>query len=199
MKKYIFVDIDTQNDFILNTGALTAKAEEIIPALGRLTDFARENGIPILSSQDTHIHDDPEFRHFPPHCVKGTSGYEKAASTILPDALKIGIKNEGIDWKSKIAEHGQLIFEKNNLDIFTNPNFENIVHDSDADQFVVYGIATEYCVKIVVMGLLKRGKKVVVLTDAIKAINDDTGKAALEEMTKAGAELAVLEDIIGNK
>jgi nicotinamidase/pyrazinamidase len=199
MKKHIFVDIDTQNDFILNTGALTAKAEEIIPALGRLTDFARENGIPILSSQDTHVYDDPEFRHFPPHCVKGTSGYEKAASTILPDALKIGIKNEGIDWKSKIAEHGQLIFEKNNLDIFTNPNFENIVHDSDADQFVVYGIATEYCVKIVVMGLLKRGKKVVVLTDAIKAINDGTGKAGLEEMTKAGAELAVLEDIIGNK
>lgn len=197
MKKYLFVDIDTQNDFILNNGALTAKAEDIIPALGRLADFARKNQVPVLSSQDTHTPDDPEFNHFPPHCVKGTPGYEKVKPTMFKDALRVGMKKESIDLKAEIERHGQLIFEKNNLDIFTNPNFEEAIEKSDADGFAVYGIATEYCVKIAVMGLLKRGKKTIVLTDAIKAINDDTGRAALDEMAKAGAELAVLEDIIG--
>lgn len=199
MKKLIFIDIDTQNDFILNNGALTARAEELIPALGRLTEYAQSKKIPILSSQDTHTEDDPEFRHFPPHCVKGTKGYEKIGATKLPDAMRVGRVLEDKNWPDEISKYCQMIFEKNNLDIFSNPNFESAVSGNHNEEYVVYGIATEYCVKIVVMGLLKRGKKTTVLTDAVKAINDETGRAALEEMTNAGAEFAVVDDIISQK
>lgn len=199
MKKLIFIDIDTQNDFILNNGALTARAEELIPALGRLTEYAQSKKIPILSSQDTHTADDPEFRHFPPHCVKGTKGYEKIGATKLPDAVLVGRVFEDKNWPNEISKYCQTIFEKNNLDIFSNPNFESAVSGNRNEEYVVYGIATEYCVKIVVMGLLKRGKKTTVLTDVVKAINDETGRAALEEMTNAGAEFDVVDDIISQK
>lgn len=196
MEKTIFIDIDTQNDFILNGGALTAKAEDIIPALRRITEFAASNGIPILASQDTHTPDDPEFADFPPHCVKGTKGYAKINETTLPAAIRISMKPEAHDWKEETDSHKQMIFEKNNLDIFTNPNFEKAVMESGADKYVVYGIATEYCVKIVVMGLLKRGKKTAVVTDVIKAIDKTAGKTALDEMAAAGAQLVTIKDII---
>jgi nicotinamidase-related amidase len=64
---------------------------------------------------------------------------------------------------------------------------------------VVYGIAIEYCVKIVVMGLLKRGMKTAVVTDEFKAINENDGKAATEAMTAAGVELVTVKDIINTK
>lgn len=196
MEKTIFIDIDTQNDFILNNGALTAKAEDIIPALRRITEFAAAHGIPILASQDTHTPDDPEFADFPPHCVKGTAGYAKINETTIPEATRISMKPEAHDWKEETNKHIQMIFEKNNLDIFTNPNFEKAMMESSAGKYIVYGIATEYCVKIVVMGLLKRGKKTAVVTDAIKAIDRTAGKTALDEMAAAGAQLVTIKDII---
>lgn len=70
---------------------------------------------------------------------------------------------------------------------------------AEAEKCIVYGIATEYCVKIVVMGLLKRGKRTAVVTDAIKAINEYAGRTALEAMTAAGAELVTVKDIINTK
>jgi nicotinamidase-related amidase len=68
-----------------------------------------------------------------------------------------------------------------------------------AKKCVVYGITTKYCVKIIVMGLLKCRKRTAVVTDAIKAIDENEGKAALEAMTAAGAELVSVKDIINTK
>jgi nicotinamidase-related amidase len=51
MKNIFFMDIDTQRDFMLSTGALYVPgAERIIPKLRWLFDFDRKNEIFILSS-----------------------------------------------------------------------------------------------------------------------------------------------------
>ena len=88
MKNLFFLDVDTQRDFMLPTGALYVPgAERILPKLRRLFDFARKNEISILSSVDAHVPDDPEFKQFPPHCVQGTEGQRKVDETLLPRSL----------------------------------------------------------------------------------------------------------------
>ena len=41
-----------------------------------------------------------------------------------------------------------------------------------ADRYVVYGVVTEICVKLAAFGLLKTGKRVEIVTDAIRSLND---------------------------
>ena len=47
----VFVDVDTQRDFLEPDGALAIPgAEAILPNLARLTAFARRQGIPVLAT-----------------------------------------------------------------------------------------------------------------------------------------------------
>jgi nicotinamidase/pyrazinamidase len=59
----------------------------------------------------------------------------------------------------------------------------------------VYGIATEYCVRLAVLGLRERGYAVSVVVDAVKAIEEAAGVKALEEMREAGAEVATTAEV----
>ena len=54
---------------------------------------------------------------------------------------------------------------------------------------VVYGVATEYCVRAEVLSMLARGRSVTVVRDAIKGIDPNAEAAALDEMERAGAAL----------
>ena len=73
--KTLFVDIDTQVDFIMPEGNLYVPgAEKLIPNFQRLLEIAIRRRVPILSSADSHAPDDPEFDIFPPHCVKVAKG-----------------------------------------------------------------------------------------------------------------------------
>lgn len=53
---------------------------------------------------------------------------------------------------------------------------------------IVGGLATDYCVKMTVLQLLKAGFRVIVNMAACRGIAEDTIKLAIEEMKKAGAE-----------
>ena len=59
MARQVFVDIDTQYDFISRDGALSVPgAEGIRRNLKTLTDYALKNGIKIIASADAHVTDD---------------------------------------------------------------------------------------------------------------------------------------------
>src|SRR6202142_109489 len=82
--KTVFVDVDTQIDFLFPAGALYVPgAARLLPAIARLNHFAAAQGIPLISTTDAHREDDPEFRLWPPHCVAGTTGQLKPAETMV--------------------------------------------------------------------------------------------------------------------
>src|SRR5690242_14266786 len=61
----VFVDIDTQRDFLEPAGALFVPGStEILANLARLTRFAQEHAIPILATACAHLPDDPELKTF---------------------------------------------------------------------------------------------------------------------------------------
>jgi len=190
----VFLDVDTQVDFMLPTGSLYVPgAETIIPNLKKLMDYAREQGIPVLSSADAHAPDDPSFAEWPPHCVVGTPGQRRIVETQWPNARVIPNRAGAFVPTSGIA--GQTIVEKQAYDMTTNLNFEAILEAVGTRRFVAFGVATDYCVRVSVLSLRRRGKPVDVVVDAIRAISDEGGKKAVEEMVSAGARLVTTEEV----
>ncbi len=196
--KTVFVDIDTQFDFMNPKGSLYVRdAEEIIDNLRRLFNYAKEHKMKILSSMDAHKVDDPEFRIFPPHCVKNTPGNQKIEATKCKNNIIIENIKQGIN--EDILNYEQIIVESQSFDIFDNTNTDKIVIQLDASDYVVFGVATDYCVKVAVLGLMRRGYKTSLVTDAVKAITREGEKEALKEMRDAGVVFVSTQDVIERK
>jgi len=197
MKNLFFLDVDTQRDFMLPTGALYVPgAERILPKLRRLFDFARKNEISILSSVDAHVADDPEFKQFPPHCVQGTEGQRKVDETLLPRPLIFQQQPVDRNLPEAVRKHQQIIVEKQSLDLFSNPIAERLTRVLPP-RAIVFGVATEYCVKMACLGLRRLNVQTVLITDAVRALAPKTEKEAMEEMRRAGVEFILLEALLG--
>jgi len=191
----VFVDIDTQFDFMNPHGNLyVPDAEDIVGNIKKLFDYAKEHKIKILSSIDAHTVDDPEFNLFPAHCIKDSPGNQKIEASTCSN--NITIENREQEITESIMDHEQIIVESQTFDIFESVNTDKIVKKLDAQNFVVFGVATDYCVKAAVLGLLKRGYNVSLVTDATKSITKEGNEKSLNEMKDAGAVFTTTKDII---
>ena len=111
----VFVDVDTQLDFLFPAGALYVPgAERILAALGQLNRYAGAHGIPLLSTADAHAENDPEFAAWPPHCVAGTLGQRKPAATLLENRAVIPNREAS----TAFDRASQYIVEKQTIDVF---------------------------------------------------------------------------------
>jgi nicotinamidase/pyrazinamidase len=152
-----YFDIDTQLDFMVPAGALYVPgAERLIPRVAELNRYAAANGIPVISTVCAHDENADEFRQWPPHCIVGTFGQLKPQSTLLE--RRVVIPNSPCDIDVTGAQ--QIIVEKNELDVFSNPNFLRLLEKLGIDSCEVYGVLMDYCVGLASMGLLKSGRTV---------------------------------------
>jgi len=193
-RSVIFWDVDTQADFMLPGGKLYVPgAEKLIPNLNRLTDAARQGRVFIMGDIDVHTPDDPEFKQFPPHCVGATPGAEIIPETRADRVLFIP-NRAGAVVPQDLSVFQQVILEKQTLDVFDNPStkivLERIARFTDPDaEFFMFGVATEYCVRLAAKGLLKHGRRVALVRDAIESLKPDDGAKTIEELTSQGARL----------
>ncbi|GJQ57474.1 MAG: cysteine hydrolase [Candidatus Scalindua sp. AMX11] len=171
-------------------------AVDIRDNLKKLFTFAKEHEIKILSSIDAHTVGDEEFQHFPPHCVKETEGVQKIDITKCKDSVVIENIKQPIT--RSLLNRQQIIVEKQSLDIFDNVNTDNIVRSLNIECCVVFGVATDYCVKAAALGLHKRKYTVYLVTDAVKPFTSVGEKVALDTLRSAGTIFistdAVLEE-----
>jgi nicotinamidase/pyrazinamidase len=190
----VFLDVDSQLDFLYPAGALYVPgAERIVPSIARLNRHAAANGIPVVSTTDAHAENDPEFHVWPHHCVAGTWGQRKAEATLLD--RRVVVPNA----PGEIVIDGvkQIVIEKQTVDVFAAPNLSRVLAQLNGDSYVVYGVVTEICVLYAVRGLLKLGKPVTVVTDAIETLKAEDSEQALQECRQGGAALARASEICG--
>jgi nicotinamidase/pyrazinamidase len=189
----VFVDVDTQRDFLEPDGALyVAGSAAIVPNLGRLTRFARTHAIPVLATACSHTPLDAELTRFPPHCMVGTPGAARVAATEWPGSVVLG-PTDRLPPQEPLPPHVTLL--KCELDLLSHPEADRLikVHSRSRPLFVVYGVATDYCVLCAVSALLDRGQRVAVVADAVRAI-DPSGEAEIfERFFDRGAFLAATE------
>lgn len=182
-----FFDVDTQLDFMVPGGALYGPgAERLLPAVAALNRYAGEHHITLISSADAHPENAAEFRVWPPHCVTGTFGQGKPGATLLPGhAVVPWVADAAFD----VTGVSQIIIEKNDLDIFTNPYLPALLARLDVTECYVYGVFIDYCVKCAIMGLLKSGRQVSLVTDASASISAEAGESVIRDFTAAGGRL----------
>jgi len=183
----IFVDVDTQGDFVNPDGALAVpNAETIRPILANLTKLAKDQDIPIIKTMDEHDGSEPEMScnggPFPLHCMEGTEGQASIIET--------GTK------KAKI-------FTKKCYNVFDeklgNPYIANWLRDNKVTEAWVYGLVGNICVEAAVMGLVGHGIKTFVFENAVVWMDLDEGifvkgpdnkEQSVARMRKAGAIFA---------
>lgn len=197
-KDYIFWEVDVQRDFVLPGGRLYVPgAEKLLPNIRRLTDAARQNKVFLVSHGDFHTPDDPEFKIFPPHCVKGTPGSELVPEAITENVVQLPNEPEA-RLPENLHKYQQVLLEKQTLSIFESRHADAILEKLGSQpEYVVFGVVTEYCVGLAVRGLLQRGRRVAVVTDAIETLKKAEGEKAVAEFVRLGARLTTTDQALG--
>lgn len=195
----IFFDIDTQYDFMDPEGALYVPgAEEIRDQIKRLLEAASEKLIMTISSRCAHQPGDPEFAVFPPHCLEGTPGAER----IFPDLPRLALIEVPADAPAiegaMLAPETHYEVRKKVYDLFSNAWLEGLRRDGafQGEECVVFGVATDYCVRAAGLGLAEAGAKVRLVTDAIRGVAEETTRASLDEMRAAGVEFTTTDEVL---
>jgi nicotinamidase/pyrazinamidase len=196
-RKVVFWEVDTQADFMLPGGKLYVPgAERLLPNICRLTDAARQGRVLLVSHGCYHTKNDPEFKMFPPHCVKGTPG-----SAYIPEAMagkSITISNdEETQLPRDLSPYQQIHLEKQTLDIFESRHADELVKRLPENaEVVVFGVVTEYCVRFAAKGLLERGRRVSVVQDAVETLDATEGDRTVAELKALGAKMISTDEAL---
>jgi len=196
-RNVILWEVDTQADFMLPGGKLYVPgAEKLLPNLRRLTDPARQGRAFLVSHGCFHVPDDPEFKMFPPHCVKGTSGAEFVPEALTSKVARVPNAAEG-GLPEDLSAYQQVLLEKQTLDIFQSRYADALVQRLGSEsEFVVFGVVTEYCVSFAARGLLQRGRRVAVVRDAIETLNPAEGDKTVAELQAMGARMTTTQEVL---
>lgn len=165
-KEVVFWDVDTQKDFMDKAGKLYVPgAEDIKPRLRDLTDYASNKRIKRCYTQDWHSTKDPEMKVFPLHSIKNTEGAKKIPET---------------------SRRASCVVKKTTYDVFDKAELmEKIIEKFKASgktTIVVYGVATDYCVKSAAFGFKRRGFDVIVVSDAVAGVDPVASRDVIQEM-----------------
>lgn len=177
--------VDLQNDF-LPGGALGVRhAQGLVARVNDYIERFRRAGLAIIASRDWHPEDHCSFREqggpWPVHCVAGSKGAAFAEDLALPDDILIVSKS------TEKSREAYSALDGTGLDVELNRR--------RIERIFVCGLATEYCVLYTTRDATAAGYEVVILTDAIGAIEARPGDSerAVEEMRRLGAKTATRE------
>ena len=185
------VIVDVQNDFCPGGALGVPGGDAVVPVLNRYAERFAAAGAPVFASRDWHPARTSHFKAYggvwPPHCVQDTPGADFHPQLVLPPGA--AVVSKGMD----PAEDAYSCFQAETAD---GMPFAATLGELGVGRLFVGGLATDYCVKSTVVDGVREGFEMVVLADAIAAVDltPGDGAKALDEMRAAGAELVELTD-----
>ena len=193
--------VDMQGDFTTYKNGSLAVAETdqaFVEKVEKTTLMLKEKGYPIFATQDWHPAEHVSFysNHagkkpfeviqleersqvlWPPHCVQNTEN----AKVLLDNNLFVAVVQKGKDKRYDSYSGFQ-------DDGGAKTEMDQILKKNGIQELIVYGIATDYCVKATAIDAADAGYKVTVVEGLSKGVASDTTVKALEEMKAKGITL----------
>ena len=164
--------VDMLNGFLAPWGSLYCgrSARQIIPYVVRKSRRYRRAGWPVVFLCDSHRKHDPEFDHWPAHCVRGTN-----EAKIIPE----------------LAQGDVTIVRKTTLSAFYNTRLTATLRQYRPQLVELAGVYTDICILLTAAELGVRGYRVRVLSRGVASYSRAGHKHALELMQRCfAAEVA---------
>ena len=180
--------VDVQVDFLPGGALGITGGDAILAPVDRLLEAWRSHGLPVYLSRDWHPPDHCSFAAqggpWPDHCVAGTPGAQFARSLGRDPRDTVISKATQRDRDAYSALDGTPL--------------AGSLRSRGITRLFVAGLATDYCVRATGLDARAAGLAVVVLTDAVCAVNLRPGDAAraLEELATAGCTLATSTEVL---
>ncbi len=170
--------VDLQNDFLPGGALAVAGGDEVIAPINALAaDPAFDV---VLATRDWHPPDHGSFAAqggpWPPHCVRDTPGAELSAAL---DRDRVDVV---IDTGTAVDDEGYSGFESDEL--------RELLRSEGVTAVTIVGLATDVCVLHTARDALREGLIVTIDRSAVRGIDETDSRAALHELTAAGAVLA---------
>ena len=193
MPDFVIV-VDMQRDFVAADGALPVPGAEriVAPMRAWLAGLRSEETAGVLFTFDTHVPAiyaiSEEAKQFPPHCEKGTPGWELVvdADAVDPAIPVLRLEKGVFDmW----AEPGLAIERVGAREAADRDAFFAGLRGAGIEAVTVVGVAADYCVRWAVEGLIARGFRVTVPAELTRGIARPIDQVAAEEWP--GAAVAI--------
>jgi len=192
-RKRVLVDVDTQKDFLIACGASCIKNHRrILMNIRRAYAWARTKHIRVVSTALCK-----PGKNGDKFCIAGTDGQKKVSYTLRNKRFIFEADNSTDLSRDLFTRFDQIILNKRCENPFDEPRVERLLTELKADEFVVIGALGEGAVASTVLGLLQRGKRVVVLTDAVGVLDRHAADIAFRKMKAKGAILSETKNIAG--
>lgn len=153
-KKKLLIIVDMINGFINEGPMADYQISQIIPSVVNQVKQFITSDDDIIAFIDAHSHDAIEFKAYPPHCLIGSS-----ESQLITELLPF-------------ASHMTLI-EKNSTNGFHIKSFQDLINQTNYNEFVIVGCCSDICVMQLALSLktyfnqLNIDKPIIVIEDAI--------------------------------
>jgi nicotinamidase/pyrazinamidase len=199
------IAVDIQADFTeARNGSLAVPGTkaDYLDVVIRRTAILKGRSLPIIATRDFHPADHVSFHTshvgldpfslarlgereqmiWPPHCVQGTPGAEILIPNFYVDHFIDKGRRRKFDSYSGFRDDGG-----------AETRLNGVLKDLGVERLLVFGLATDYCVKATVLHGLEAGFDVTLVESLCRGVAPETTAAALKEMRSAGA--AIREDI----
>ncbi len=192
-KHRVLIDVDTQYDFFVSQGSHCIRNHRrVLKNLRRVLAWSRINKIKSVSTLQTY-YDNGDHDY----CIDGTDGHRKLGYSIRHSHILFDSDRSTDLPRNILREYDQIVLSKRNENPFDEPRAERILSELRADEFIVIGANGEGAVGVTVLGLLQRGKKVTVVTDAVGYQNRDAYDLMIRKMITKGANVVDTKNLAG--
>jgi len=178
--------IDMQYDFLPGGSLGVPRGDEVLAPINTLIGLFAARGLPVYASRDWHPENHCSFAArggpWPPHCVANTEGAAFSKELAFPADMVTISKADSPDADAYSAFNGTAL--------------AGHLRQHGVTRVFVCGLATDYCVLNTVIDARENGFDVVILPEAMRAVDvaDGDGERAIERMTGLGAQVARLND-----
>ena len=179
--------IDVQVDFLPGGKLAVPNGDAVIAPINRLVRLFDSQGLPVVASRDWHPDNHCSFSArggpWPPHCVADTAGAAFSDQLDLPAGALVVSKADTADVDAYSAFNGTSLAPQ--------------LQARGVRRVVVGGLATDYCVLNTVVDAREHGFEVLIVPEAMRAVNvaPGDGERAISRMAALGARTASVDEL----